>query len=80
MGTWVMEEALRTLQAWEASGAGHPRIAVNVAAAQLQHPDALGELRARIVDSGFNPRQIEIELTESEFIDPTPKMLENLQA
>jgi EAL domain-containing protein (putative c-di-GMP-specific phosphodiesterase class I) len=32
------------------------------------------------LESGFDPTQIEIELTESEFIDPTPGMLGNLKS
>ncbi len=80
LGTWVMEDVLKSLENWELEGVGRPRIAVNVAAAQLQHPDSLGDLYDRIVESGFDPSQIEIELTESEFIDPTPRMLDNLKA
>jgi diguanylate cyclase (GGDEF)-like protein/PAS domain S-box-containing protein len=80
LGAWVLEEVLRNLRDWEATGLGRPKIAVNVTAAQLQHPEALAELRRHIVESGSNPTQIEIELTESEFIDPTPGMLRNLEA
>jgi diguanylate cyclase (GGDEF)-like protein/PAS domain S-box-containing protein len=80
LGAWIMRQVLQDLREWQERGLGQPRIAVNVAAAQLQHPDAMAEIRAHILDSGFDPTQIEIELTESEFIDPTPDMLGNLKS
>jgi diguanylate cyclase (GGDEF)-like protein/PAS domain S-box-containing protein len=80
IGEWVLEQALRHLGDWKAISALRPRVAVNVAPAQLQHPDALRILRERIVASGVDPTMIEIELTESAFIDPTPPMLASLEA
>jgi EAL domain-containing protein (putative c-di-GMP-specific phosphodiesterase class I) len=78
LGAWVLEEVMERIGQWAARGLGRPWVAVNVAAAQLQRPEALAELRDRLSINGAAATQIEIELTESEFIDPTPSMLANL--
>jgi diguanylate cyclase (GGDEF)-like protein/PAS domain S-box-containing protein len=65
LGDWVLGEACRQSSAWQALGLGRNRIAVTVAAKQLQQ----GNLAARIASlarrHGILPSDLEIKLTES---------------
>ncbi|HVS30062.1 MAG TPA: EAL domain-containing protein [Thermoanaerobaculia bacterium] len=64
IGEWAIEEACRQGQAWCSEGTGM-RIAVNVSARQFQQPNVVSMIRDAIERSGFDPRYLEIEITES---------------
>ncbi len=64
IGEWAIEEACRQGQAWHAAGSGM-RIAVNVSARQFQQPNVVSMIRDAVDRSGFDPRYLEIEITES---------------
>lgn len=65
LGRWVLVEACRR-QAQAARCAGRPcRVAVNVSARQLMHPEFVADVRAALRSTGADPQLLEIELTES---------------
>jgi diguanylate cyclase (GGDEF)-like protein/PAS domain S-box-containing protein len=64
IGEWAIEEACRQGQAWASEGTGM-RIAVNVSARQFQQPNVVSMIRDAVERSGFDPRCLEIEITES---------------
>jgi diguanylate cyclase (GGDEF)-like protein/PAS domain S-box-containing protein len=64
IGEWAIEEACRQGQAWASEGTGM-RIAVNVSARQFQQPNVVSMIRDAVERSGFDPRFLEIEITES---------------
>lgn len=72
LGDWVLSDACRQLNAWQASGLNFPgRIAVNVSAKQLQDPDISNRLQEIVRDAGLTPDKFELELTESSMMaDP----------
>lgn len=61
VGAWVIEEAIAIAANWPR----HLRLAVNVSALQLRKPLFEATLRRAIVTHDFDPRRLEIELTES---------------
>src|SRR4051794_22909233 len=65
IGAWVIREACARAATWP----GHVRVAVNVSAVQF-HRGALNEsiLRA-LADSGLAPNRLEVEITESIFLE-----------
>ena len=65
LGAWVIREACLQASSWP----DHVRVAVNVSAVQF-HRGALNEsiLRA-LADSGLAPNRLEIEITESIFLE-----------
>lgn len=64
LGEWVLRSACRETVALKL--AGHPvRLSVNVSVAQLRSPRFLTMLDAAIEDSGIDPAQLELEITES---------------
>jgi diguanylate cyclase (GGDEF)-like protein len=76
LGAWVLREACARAAAWP----DHIRVAVNVSAVQF-HRGALHEtiLRA-LADSGLAPNRLEVEITESIFLDGGESTLRLLHA
>ena len=64
IGEWAIVEACRQGYSWHASGTG-VRIAVNVSARQFQQPNLVSMVESALKRSGFDPRFLEIEITES---------------
>lgn len=68
IGEWVLREACRQNRAWQAQGLPPVTVAVNLSALQfLQHnlPDKIQEI---LDETGLEPRYLELELTESTFM------------
>jgi diguanylate cyclase (GGDEF)-like protein/PAS domain S-box-containing protein len=65
LGDWVMREVCEQALAWDGDGLGGLRYAINLSARQFSHPDAVERIRDAIEQSGFDPRRLELELTES---------------
>jgi EAL domain-containing protein (putative c-di-GMP-specific phosphodiesterase class I) len=62
--------ACRQAKTWER--AGMPvRMAVNLSARQFSAPDLIGHVEQALRDTGLRPDRLELELTESMFMDPT---------
>jgi diguanylate cyclase (GGDEF)-like protein/PAS domain S-box-containing protein len=70
IGEWAIEEACRQGQAWCSEGTPM-KIAVNVSARQFQQPNVVSMIKGAVDRSGFDPRLLEIEITESTaMLDP----------
>lgn len=62
LGAWVIGEACRQLQRWQAFGA--LTMAINLSPMQLQDSQLLATIQQALADTGVNPQQIEFEFTE----------------
>ena len=64
IGSWVIAESCRQLGAWRE--AGHPgvRVAVNLAAEQLEDEGLAGEIAAALARRELDADQFEVEITE----------------
>lgn len=76
MGRWALREACR---------AGTQELvgltaAVNVSPAQLQNEHFLQQLREALDDSGMDPARLELEITESVFMEDAEQALRQLRA
>lgn len=60
LGEWVIDTALRQIEAWRAQGASIP-VSVNVGALQLQEPEFTGKLKA-LLRAHPNVREDDLEL------------------
>ncbi len=68
IGEWVMRKACKTAKQWY--DAGHPiRIAVNVSGVQFQQSDLVGFTRSVLEETKIDPHLLELEVTESAFMD-----------
>ncbi|HAF44105.1 MAG TPA: hypothetical protein DCK83_03970 [Gallionellaceae bacterium] len=66
IGDWVLEKACRQLKAWQ----GHPvlgkmHLAVNISPLQFHQPGFVCRVKTILVDTGADPRLLELELTEN---------------
>ncbi len=78
IGEWVLETACRQQVAWAA--AGMPLLmAVNISALQFRLVDFAQTVQRIVLDSGIAPDCLELELTESALMQPTPEVLERMQ-
>jgi len=65
IGDWVIEEACRQCAEWQAQGFGRKRIALTVAASQLQEGDLVATIAGLAERYGITPNELEIKFTES---------------
>jgi EAL domain-containing protein (putative c-di-GMP-specific phosphodiesterase class I) len=65
IGAWVIDEACRQAEAWRKEGMPPIRMSVNVSARQFRERGLTAVVAAALNDSGLNPHQLELELTES---------------
>jgi len=64
LGAWVLREACTQASAWARAGLPPLVIAVNVSAIEFRHEKYLENLLAVLRETGLDPRQLELELTE----------------
>jgi len=78
VGAWVLMEACRQGAAWHA--AGHRlSVAVNVSARQLQHDRIVDDVRDALTASGFDPRSLVLELTETTLMNDVDETIARLR-
>jgi len=66
IGRWVIEEACRqAVQLKERFPASPLNMAVNLSARQLQRPEIVGEIAEILMESGLDPGDLILEITES---------------
>ena len=67
IGRWVLEEVCRQLGEWRERGLAERPVAVNLSVRQFT-PALVGEISTAMVAHGVRPGQIEVEITESLFM------------
>ncbi len=68
-GRWVLREACRQGQEWAARTGSSPRLGVNVSALQFRRDDFVQDVERALQETGFPAELLELELTESLFVD-----------
>ena len=74
VGAWVLLEACRTARQWLPDLS----ISVNVSPVQLMREHFLVDVKAALAESGLDPGRLEVEITESVFLDDAATALANL--
>jgi EAL domain-containing protein (putative c-di-GMP-specific phosphodiesterase class I) len=69
VGGWVLETACAQLASWRDQNIAPPRLALNVSAKQLRHPEFPDMVRHALDKFDLSPGALELELTESIFAD-----------
>ena len=78
IGEWVLQTACETAAAWQQ--AGHDlRIAVNVSGVQFYKSDLIAVTDRILRETGLEPRQLELEVTESVFMEDVNFAIQTLQ-
>lgn len=65
LGGWVLHEACRQIKRWSEAGLALRQTSINVSAVQLSRGQLVDSVRQAIRDTGIQPEQLELEITES---------------
>jgi diguanylate cyclase (GGDEF)-like protein/PAS domain S-box-containing protein len=81
LGRWVLKRACRDMYAWRDCVAGGQglRLAVNISGQHLQHGELVADVLEALEESGLEPGNLVIELTESTIMYNTDTNLERFQ-
>lgn len=79
IGEWVFETACQRAKAWKEEHGFEIRIAINVSAAQFTQSDICAFIQKTITQIGIDPHHIELEVTESVFMDDIQHTIQTLQ-
>ncbi|MDP2432595.1 MAG: EAL domain-containing protein [Pseudomonadota bacterium] len=79
IGHWVLQQACRQIVAWRKSGVNLGSVAVNVSARQFHQADFVARVERILAETGANPRQLELELTESVLIGNLAEAVDKMQ-
>jgi diguanylate cyclase (GGDEF)-like protein/PAS domain S-box-containing protein len=80
IGRWVLREVCHQARTWQVAGHMPIRLAINVSAVELRHKDFLAGVRSTLTETGFDPRYVELELTESFLLQDSTSTAAVLQA
>ncbi|OBZ08571.1 EAL domain-containing protein [Bacillus sp. FJAT-26390] len=82
LGEWVLYTACQQISEWERMGLPSLSVSVNMSMIQFQQKQIVHTIERIISEAGIRPEQIELEITESIFMDNpahTIKILHELQ-
>jgi EAL domain-containing protein (putative c-di-GMP-specific phosphodiesterase class I) len=82
IGEWVLRTACVQNKAWQDAGLPKLRISVNLSSRQFQEKNLVETVRKVLVETGLEPKYLELELTESmlQNTDSTAAVLRELHA
>ena len=75
LGQWVIREACRIAAAWPSK----LTVAVNLSPIQFRHSDVVAIVRDALQESGLAAERLELEITESVFLEATQEILDILR-
>jgi diguanylate cyclase (GGDEF)-like protein/PAS domain S-box-containing protein len=81
LGRWVMRNACQEVKRWsDAAGQGLIKLNVNVSGVELNRKDFAAQVADIIVETGFDARALQIEITESVFLNEPEMVAKTLEA
>ena len=83
LGKWVLREAIRRAGHWRALRPEPPAplvVSVNLSARQLAEPDFVSTVARMLDEAGVDPRQLALEITESQLMEDPLASAETLAA
>jgi diguanylate cyclase len=80
IGEWVLKTACQQTKIWQNAGFSHLRISVNLSSRQFSQIDLRHQLVAILMETGLDPKYIELELTESMLVHNTEVAIRRLNA
>ncbi len=79
IGHWVLQQACRQIVVWQRAGIQMGSVAVNVSARQFHQADFVARVERILAETGANPHQLELELTESVLIGNLAEAADKMQ-
>jgi EAL domain-containing protein (putative c-di-GMP-specific phosphodiesterase class I) len=80
IGEWVIQEACRQNKSWQGAGLPCVPVAVNLSAIQFRQSNFSAVIERALHTSGLDPRYLELEVTESAFVEDVDRALATMQA
>jgi diguanylate cyclase (GGDEF)-like protein len=80
IGEWVLQTACKQTKIWQDAGFNSLRIAVNLSSRQFSQIDLRKQLVQILMETGLDPKYIELELTESMLVKNTEVAIRRLNA
>lgn len=80
VGQWVLQQACLQAQQWREEGAGEMVISVNLTVDQLQSKEIVGIVSSALEQAALPPHALELEITESHYMDQLERSLRHLTA
>jgi diguanylate cyclase (GGDEF)-like protein/PAS domain S-box-containing protein len=73
LGLWVLREACGQMSEWQARFGltGALTLSVNISGNQFMQPDLVEQVKRILAETGFDPRRLQLEITESSVIENT---------
>ena len=65
IGDWILECVCKDLNVWMAMELELPRVAVNMSAKQLEHPDIVDKVKSKLLEYDISGDMLEFEITEN---------------
>jgi diguanylate cyclase (GGDEF)-like protein/PAS domain S-box-containing protein len=80
LGRWVLRESCRQMHRLQAASAAQRplSLSVNLSGKQFMQPDLVGQVEEVLRETGFDPRCLQLEITESSVIENTETVTEML--
>ncbi|WP_421556375.1 bifunctional diguanylate cyclase/phosphodiesterase [Pseudomonas kitaguniensis] len=78
IGDWVLEQACRQMHAWQTTFEGFGSLSVNLAGAQLRHPNLLARVKQLLSDYHLEPGCLQLEITENFIMSQAEEALDVL--
>lgn len=80
LGWWVMRTACGQMRAWIEEGSARPdqHVSVNVSPIQLAEPDMARRIARILRETRLDPRQLQLEITESVLVDQPEALVADL--
>jgi len=75
IGEWVLREGCRQAKEWQDKGLPARRMAINLSARQFSDRGFLDMVTRVLAETGLDPRQLELEITESQVMRQTEGMI-----
>ena len=79
IGTWVLRSVCRQLRLWNSGELSQFYLSVNLSAKQFNQPDMVDQLTAIIAESGVDPANLRIEVTESCLLEDPDEARQRMQ-
>jgi len=79
IGRWVLREACRQARAWQIAGLPPMCMAINISAVELRTPGFVAGVRAILEETNLEPRNLELELTETALLEDSRSVAEVLK-
>ena len=73
IGEWVLRTACAQASAWAGGGYPHLRASINLSSCQLKQERLVESVTRALQDTGLAPHLVQLELTESKFMDDVEK-------